>query len=165
MQALTAGSPAPDFTLKAIDGSEFSLHPALTRGPVLLAFFKVSCPVCQFAFPFVERIYRAHEGKNLKIVGISQDDARDTKAFMKQFGVTLPVLLDDPKTYPVSNAYGLTHVPTLFWIGQDGTIEVSSVSWMRQEVEGINSRAARVAGEALYPLFKPNENVPEFRPG
>ena len=62
MAALTAGTSAPDFKLQTMDGSHFSLSDALTRGPVVAAFFKVSCPVCQYAFPFLERIYKAHGG-------------------------------------------------------------------------------------------------------
>ena len=59
MPALTVGTTAPDFTLPDMDGKQFSLRQAIARGPVVLVFFKVSCPVCQFAFPFIERIYKA----------------------------------------------------------------------------------------------------------
>ncbi len=61
MQALEAGAPAPTFALKDADGKTHSLAEALQRGPLLLAFFKESCPVCQFTFPFLERI---HQGLN-----------------------------------------------------------------------------------------------------
>ncbi len=114
MAALTSGTKAPDFTLPTIDGGKFSLSEELARGPVVLAFFKVSCPVCQFAFPFLQRIFKAYASKNVTIVGISQNGRQDTAAFLQEFGVTFPVLLDDPNTYPVSNAYGLTNVPTMF---------------------------------------------------
>ena len=60
MATLKAGTSAPDFTLPTIDGKKFSLRDALARGPVLAAFFKVSCPTCQYAFPFLERIYKAN---------------------------------------------------------------------------------------------------------
>ena len=55
-------------------------------------------------------------------VGVSQNGKKDTLAFLKEYGVTFPVLLDDPDSFAVSNAYGLTNVPTIFWIAQDGTI-------------------------------------------
>ncbi|HEY1264652.1 MAG TPA: redoxin domain-containing protein, partial [Terriglobales bacterium] len=71
MPALAIGRSAPDFSLTAMDGSKFSLGGALTRGPVVAAFFKISCPVCQYAFPFLERIYRSHAGSKVTIVGIS----------------------------------------------------------------------------------------------
>ena len=111
MSALTAGTSAPDFTLQSMDGKQFSLKDALKRGPVVLAFFKISCPVCQFAFPFLERIYKSHGGKKVTIVGVSQNSKKDTAAFVKEYGVTFPVLLDDTDSYPASNAYGLTNVP------------------------------------------------------
>jgi len=165
MAALTAGTSAPDFKLHTMDGREFSLRDALIRGPVVAAFFKISCPVCQYTFPFLERIYKAHGGKSVTIVGVSQNEKKDTAAFVKEFGVTFPILLDETDTYPVSNAYGLTNVPTVFWIAPDGEIEISSAGWERKEIEEINQRAAKIAGESLRPLFHADENVPDFRAG
>jgi peroxiredoxin len=165
MSALSTGTAAPNFTLPAMDGKQFSLQEALTRGPVVAAFFKISCPVCQFSFPFIERIYRAYGNRNLTIVGISQNDKKDTAAFMKEYGITFPVLLDDTSNYPVSNAYGLTNVPSIFWIAQDGEIEISSVGWLRNDIDEISRKAAQVVGESPRPIFKPGENVPEFRAG
>lgn len=165
MSALNAGTAAPDFTLPTMDGKQFSLQEALARGPVLAAFFKISCPVCQFTFPFLERIYRTYGQRNLTIVGISQNDQKGTASFMKQYGVTFPVLLDDTNTYPASNAYGLTNVPSIFWIAQDGEIEIASVGWMRKEIDEISQKAAQAIGEKPRQIFKPGENVPEFTAG
>jgi len=165
MPALTSGIIAPDFTLPAMDGKQFSLRQALTRGPAILAFFKISCPVCQFSFPFLERIYKAHASGKVSIVGISQNDRKETAAFLREYGVTFPVLLDDTKSYPVSNAYGLTNVPTIFWISPDGLIEISSVGWLRKEIDEINHKAAIIDGSTLTPVFRPNEDIPEFRAG
>src|SRR5260221_6132249 len=104
MAALQPGTKAPDISLAALDGSRFSLQDALKKGPVIAAFFKVSCPVCQYAFPYLERVYKAHGGQNVTIGGISQNDRSDTAAFLKEYGVTFPTLLDDPNGYAVSNA-------------------------------------------------------------
>jgi peroxiredoxin len=165
MSALPAGTQAPLIELPATDGSNFSLHDALSRGPVLAIFFKVSCPVCQYAFPYFERIYRSYGGKQLTIIGISQNDSKDTSAFIKKYGVTFPILLDDTKTYPASNAYGLTNVPTAFWISPDATIEISSVGWSRQEFEEMASKAAAATASVPLPIFQPKETIAEFRPG
>jgi peroxiredoxin len=163
--ALGAGTQAPDFELSSIDGKTFSLRDALGRGPVVAAFFKVSCPVCQYAFPFLDRIYKAHGGKKVTFVGISQNDGKDTAEFIKKFGVSFPVLMDDTKSYPVSNAYGLTNVPTIFWIAQDGTIEVSSVGWSRQDVEQINRKAAEANADEMRAVFRPDEKIADFKAG
>jgi peroxiredoxin len=165
MAALAGGTKAPDFSLAATDGSKFSLQDALKHGPVLAAFFKVSCPTCQYTFPYLERIHRAYGGEKITIVGISQNDQRDTAAFLKEYGVTFRTLLDDPKGYVVSNAYGLTNVPSLFLIGQDGTIEISSVGWVKQEVEEISRRLAARQQITTPIIFQPGEEVREFRAG
>ena len=165
MAALGTGTSAPDFTLAAMDSKTFSLKEALARGPVLVAFFKISCPICQFAFPYLERIYKAHGNGNVSIVGISQNDKKDTAAFIKEYGITFPVLLDDTHTYPVSNAYGLTNVPSIFWIAQDGEIEISSVGWVKKEIDEINRKAGETTGNGLKPVFRTGEDVPDFRAG
>jgi len=165
MAALTAGRQGPDFTLPAMDGKQFSLREALTHGPVLLAFFKISCPVCQFAFPFIERIYRAYKNPNMTIVGVSQNGKKETAAFIKEYGITFPVLLDDTGTYPVSNAYGLTNVPSFFWIAPDGEIAISSVGWLRKDIEEIGRKAAQSRGADPMPVCRSDEAVPDFRAG
>lgn len=165
MAALTAGTKAPDISLVAVDGKTFSLQDALKEGPVLAAFFKVSCPVCQYAFPYLERLHKAHGDQNVTVVGISQDDKRNTVGFLKEYGVTFPTLLDNPNGYAVSNAYGLTNVPTWFLIGPDGEIEISSVGWVKQEMEDVNCKLANLQKTPLPPLFKPGEDVRDFRAG
>jgi peroxiredoxin len=165
MAALTVGTTAPDFTLPTMDGKQFLLKEALARGPVLAAFFKISCPVCQFAFPYLERIFKAHGNRNVTMVGISQNGKKDTAAFIKEYGVSFPVLLDDTNSYPASNAYGLTNVPSLFWIAPDGRIEISSIGWNRKEIDEINQKAGATSGKKLPSIFSPSENVPEFRAG
>src|SRR5215831_17383276 len=164
MAALTPGSTAPDFSLSTLDGKKFSLKEALTHGPVVLAFFKVSCPTCQYAFPFLERLHKAYGQKNVTLVGISQNGPKETASFMKEFGVTLPMLLDE-ETYPASNAYGLTHVPTIFWIAQDGEIELSSVGWVKADFEALNRKLAEAGQTSLAVMFKPGEEVRDFRAG
>ena len=165
MAALTTGTTAPEFELKTLDGKDFLLSEALARGPVVLAFFKVSCPTCQYVLPFFERLHKAYSGKGVTLVGISQNSAKDTAAFNKEFGVTFPVLLDDTHSYPVSNAYGLTNVPTIFWIAQDGEIEVSSVGWVKADFEEINRKMADAGKSAPVGVFKPGDDVRDFRAG
>jgi peroxiredoxin len=131
----------------------------------VVVFFKVSCPTCQYALPFFERLNEAYGHKGVTLVGISQNDAKETAAFNKTFDVKFPVLLDDAGSYPVSNAYGLTNVPSIFWIGQDGEIEVSSVGWVKADFEEINRRMAGAGKIAPTAVFAPGEDVRDFRAG
>lgn len=165
MTAPANGTKAPNVDVKTLDGKRFSLSDELRHGPVVLAFFKVSCPTCQYAFPFLERLHKAYGQNGAKLVGISQNDAKDTAAFAKEFGITFPMLLDDTRSYPASNAYGLTNVPSIFWVAQDGEIEVSSVGWVKVDFEEINRRMAEAAKSAPAAVFKPADDVRDFRAG
>lgn len=165
MAALTVGTDAPDFELRTMDGRRFALQEELANGPIVLAFFKVSCPTCQYAFPFLERLEQAYGHKNARIFGVSQNDPKETAAFMKEFGVTFSVLLDDTERYPVSNAYGLTNVPSIFWIAQDRGIEISSVGWVKADFNAINSKMAEAGRAQPAVIFRPGEEVRDFRAG
>ena len=165
METLKAGVRAPLFTLPAVDGASFSLQEALARGPVVLAFFKKSCPVCQYAFPYFQRLFQTYGNRAATLVGISQNPKKDTEAFASQFGVQFPILLDDTNTYPVSNAYGLTNVPTLFWIDSDGTITISSVGWSRKDFELVGEKMAAAGKIPPASLLQAQEKVADFRFG
>ena len=165
MTALATGAKAPSFELYTSDGTKFSLQDELATGPVILAFFKVSCPTCQYTFPFLERLHKAYQGKGVRLLGVSQNESKETAAFAKEFGVTFPILLDDTRKYPVSNAYGLTNVPTVFWIDQDREIEISSVGWVKADFEKINHKMAEFGKAAPAAVFTPGEDVRDFRAG
>ena len=161
---IEAGHTAPGFSLKALDGKEYSLGKLLERGPAVVAFFKISCPVCQFTFPFLQRLHERYASANATVIGVSQDDARDTKEFNQEYGVTFPTLLDG-EGYPASNAYGLTSVPTIFLIAPDGKVQVSCMGFSKSDLEKIASELSLHKKMQAAPLFRTNEIVPAFKPG
>ncbi len=164
MPTLKADTPAPAFTLSDAEGRNYSLSDALKNGPVLAAFFKISCPVCQFTFPFLQRIYEAYGNSQISIWGISQDNAADTRRFVNEFGVKFPALID-AQCYNVSNQYGLTNVPSIFLIQPDGKIQTASIGFTKRDLESISSEIAQASGKAAQPLFRPGEKVPDHRSG
>jgi hypothetical protein len=133
-----AGDIAPDARIRAL----------ADEGPVWVAFFKISCPTCQLAFPFLERL---HPGT--RIYGISQNDADDTREFAERFSPTLPMLLDpEADDFPASNAFGITSVPTMFLVEPGGRIDRVIEGWDRAEMERLGAMRA-------------TDRVPAFKPG
>ena len=164
MTHILAGNIAPNFSLKSLERNEFSLSSALKKGPAVLAFFKIGCPVCQFTFPFIERLYQRHKNSSVTIVGISQNGPEKTAAFNKEYGVTFPVLLDpEEKGYVVSNAYGLTMVPTILFVDTNGS--VLAMGFVKADLENIASQLAARNNTPKAPLFLATESVPANRPG
>jgi|SRR5439155_2780251 len=164
MTHIVPGKVAPGFSLKSLDGKEFSLNSALRPGPVVLSFFKVSCPVCKFTFPFLERLSKTYGSDRATFLGVSQDSVNASRDFAHDFGVTFPVLIDGAG-YPVSNAYGLTTVPTFFLINQDGTVQVASVGFGKAEMESIANALADRRNITRAAVFRPDESIPAHKPG
>jgi peroxiredoxin len=164
MTHIVPGKVAPGFSLKSLDGKEFSLDAALLRGPVVLSFFKVSCPVCKFTFPFLERLFKTYGDDGVTFLGVSQDSVAASRDFAHDFGITFPVLIDGPG-YPASNAYGLTTVPTFFLINQDATVQVASVGFGKAEIESIANTFADRRNIMRAPIFRSDESIPAHKPG
>ena len=155
-EMLSPGDLAPGFLLMDLNGRETALADLIRTGPVLLTFYKVSCPVCQMTMPFLERL---HQAGALRIYAISQNDADDSREFNQEYGITMATLLDrEEDKFSASNAYGISHVPTLYLVGGDGRISKGIESWNRPELEALASGVG-------VQLIRPTDNVPEFRGG
>lgn len=166
MTHVNVGQTAPDFSLQGLDGKTYSLEELRKKGPVVAAFFKISCPVCQFTFPFLQRLYERYGSDDVTFLGISQDDAKATASFAKEYRIAFPMVLDEKeKGYSVSNAYGLTNVPTVFLIDPEGSVSVSSMGFVKQDLEQIAADLAERRKMVPAALFRANESVPANRPG
>jgi peroxiredoxin len=155
MRQLAAGAQAPDFELSDMNGVVHRLRAALSQSPVVLVFFKESCPTCQFTFPHIQRILAAAGNDwHAQLWAVSQDDLEDTHRFARQYGITFDMLIDQ-YPYDVSNAYGIVSVPTMFIIEQDGKIRMSDNGFSKASLN-------QIAG---HEVFSPNDGLPASRPG
>lgn len=155
-QLLREGARAPEFQLERLDGGNISLGEITAGGPVLLAFFKISCPVCQLTLPFLERI---HATGRLPIFAISQNDDEDTREFNRYYRISIPTLLDrEEANFPASNAYGISSVPTMFLVERDLTVSRVIEGWQKAEIEKLGALAG------MQP-FRANDNVPQWKAG
>jgi peroxiredoxin len=154
---LQPGVTAPDINLPDLDGAAWRLHDALQNGPVVLVFFKISCPTCQLTFPFLQRLVDSTNG-GPSIVAISQDDVLDSREFHQRFGVSMSTLVDTPPGYSASNAYRITVVPSIFVVETDGRIASAVEGFNKVELEKLGQRFG------LAP-FRESDRVPTFRPG
>lgn len=153
---LQEGALAPLFELPRLDGGTASLAELTAQGPVLLVFFKITCPVCQFTLPYLNRVHRAG---TLPVYGISQNQPEDTREFLQEFGIEFPILLDgEVAGYPVSNDFGISSVPSLFLVEPGGRIARTIEGWNRKEMEWL-------AGRAATAIIRQGDNVPEWKAG
>ncbi len=154
---LATGENAPGFALEDLAGEKWFLAEALKRGPVLLAFFKISCPTCQLTFPFLQRLADGGGKDAPQLVAVSQDDAAGTSQFHKRFSLSMRTLLDKVRAYPVSNAFGISHVPSLFLIEPDGRISMAVEGFSKAHLEKLGERfgVAPFHGDDRVPILQP----------
>jgi peroxiredoxin len=164
MAALEPGRKAPAFELKDLDGKAHSLAELKTGEFGLLVFFHRECPVCQFTIPFIDKLARDVRSPRARIWGIEQDSEEEAEDFARRKDLRMTVLIDD-EPYPVSNAYGITNVPTLFLIDSKGAIRKTSVGFARDEITEIAAELARAAKVKPPALFAGRSDIPAFKPG
>jgi len=152
---LETGATAPAVSLTDSDGVRRPLDSFLATGPVVLAFFKVSCPVCQLTLPFLGRL----AGGELQIVPVSQDEPDMTERFLNEFGLYSAALFDrEEDGYPASNAFGITTVPSIFLIEPDRRISWSAVGFDKVQLESLAARVSR-------PIFYKTDMAPALKAG
>lgn len=161
---LNPGKAAPPFVLAGTDGKNYSLQEGLAKGPVLAAFFKVSCPTCQYTLPFLERLYQQLRPRGAQVWGIVQDDASQGRLFAREFGITFPILTD-ASPYAISHNYKLEYVPSIFLIEANGQVAISSEGFCKADLLEIQKSLAKALSAAPGALFWPQEKVPEYKPG
>lgn len=125
---------APDFTLKTLDGGEVTLS-SLQGKPVLMNFWASWCAPCRVEMPDLVRVYEAHKADGLVVLAINmtfQDSVSDVQAFVKEFNMTFPVLLDETGAV-AHNQYRLRGLPMSFFVNRKGIIVRRHIGAMRGE--------------------------------
>lgn len=109
----------PDFTLETLEGDALSLSDY--RGQVVLVNFWASwCPACRAEIPDLERYYELHRDEGLVVIGVNvQEPSGVVSDFAADKGLTFPIVLDIKGT--TTDLYGVTGLPTSFFVGRDGT--------------------------------------------
>jgi peroxiredoxin len=113
-------TPAPDFTLKTLDGPALRL--AEQRGQVVLVNFWASwCAPCKVEMPHLNALADKYRHTGVVLVGINiDDDPKKAAAEARKLGIRFPVLLDTDKT--ASKAYKLEAMPTTVLVDRDGQV-------------------------------------------
>ena len=133
LMGLMVGQKAPDFTLNILDGGQISLS-ALEGKAVLINFWASWCIPCREETPDLVRAYHAHHTEGLVILGVnltSEDTMPEIKAFVEEFQMPYPVLLDQDGK--VAALYRLPGIPTSVFINRQGVITRLQVGKMAAE--------------------------------
>ena len=115
---------APDFTLKALNDSSYTLS-KMEGKVVLINFWATWCGPCRMEIPEFNELYKSYHEKGLEILGISvSDNKKQLKNFAKSFTVDYPLLYGSARDMNnIMKDYGGVYaVPSSFLIGKEGSI-------------------------------------------
>jgi peroxiredoxin len=103
---ISAGEPAPDFTLPNHKGEEVSLSD-FRGSKVMLVFYPTDfSPVCSDQLSVYQEVLGQIEGEGVQLLGISVDSSWSHNAFRKQLGIEIPLLADFHPKGEMSSRYG-----------------------------------------------------------
>jgi DsbE subfamily thiol:disulfide oxidoreductase len=132
------GLDAPSFELRDTTGKVWNL--ADLKGKVVLVnFWATWCDTCKEEKPSLVNLVNS-EKENDKFVFVSvlfRDDPAKVPAYLKQYGYSFPVLIDEGN---VAKAYGLTGVPETFLIDKKGVLRekvIGPIQWDTPEIKAL----------------------------
>lgn len=120
VSAASVSGPAPNFTLKSLDGKNVKLS-ELRGNVVLLNFWASWCGPCREEMPLLNKIHKKYEPLGFTILGVNVEEQSDAaKNFIAQRPVDFPILLDNKNK--VSKLYDVIAMPTTVVIDRDGNM-------------------------------------------
>jgi len=122
LAATAAAGPPLNLKLKDLDGKRVALVSTLAKGPAVFSFWATWCYPCQEELIHMQRLSQVYRDSGVSFVAISIDDAKTAgrvKALVAGRKFDFQVLLDQEQQ--AMRAFGLTDVPGLFVLKQDGT--------------------------------------------
>jgi thiol-disulfide isomerase/thioredoxin len=134
VQGPMAPAAPPGFELNAKgkrDTINFGLMPQPISNPnlklsqfqgrrLLLFYFSAKCPHCQHAYPYMQKVADelVSKGFNSLAVAIKYNSEEDIRGFIRDFGVRMPVMQDEDRTF--GDRYGVGTIPTIYLINEKG---------------------------------------------
>jgi peroxiredoxin len=114
------GGPAPEITLKDLQGQEVKLSDL--RGKiVLLNFWATWCKPCKEEMPAMQASYDKLRDQGLVVLAVNElEDTEKVIEHVRKHGHTFPVVMDHDNV--VANRYGVVGLPVSFLVDRQGIV-------------------------------------------
>ena len=115
------GKPAPDFTLKGMDGKPVSLG-AIKGNVIILDFWATWCGPCTASLPGLNAIHKELKEQGLQTFAVDLEESKDVvQPVAAKICPDIPVLFDEDSS--VAKKYGVNGIPQTVIIGKDGKVK------------------------------------------
>ncbi len=122
---LSAGTPAPDWTLSNPQGQEVSLKD-LRGKVVVMDFWATWCAPCKQSMPQIQKLHEEFADEPVRFIGVNLWENGDPAAYMKDNNYTYELLLKADK---IAESYRVVSIPTFYVIDQKGRIAYASLGY------------------------------------
>jgi thiol-disulfide isomerase/thioredoxin len=139
------GSPAPDFTLKTLDGKDVTLS-SLKGKAVMVNFWATWCEPCKIEMPWLVELQDKYRKDGFEIIGVAMDDSgqKEISEFARKMKVNYTVVIGSEK---VADLYGgLDGLPTNFFLDRNGKV-IDSFKGLRSESDIVDNIKKALASE------------------
>ena len=129
-------SPAPDFTLPTLTGSNITLS-ELKGTLVVLNFWSISCTYCRQQLPYIENVAQQAEGQIEVIAANIVDSAASVQSFFGDYEPTMIVALDENAEVFVNycqnfgNSRG--YIPFTLFVDSEGLVQYVKIGAFTSE--------------------------------
>lgn len=123
LQQRLVDHPAPDFALTTVAGPPLAGLADLRGHVAIVDFWATWCGPCGYAMPHLVEL--AHKYPDLRVVGISDEDAGDITAYVKAHGIDYTIARDADDV--ITGHYLVTGLPTLVIVDKTGVVRALHV--------------------------------------
>ena len=141
------GDERLNLTLANYPGPGESNLGALGGKVLLVDFWATWCGPCHEAATAYEKLYQAHKAQGFVVYGVSvDDDTSGIDAFLKEQGVTYPIVLD-PAAQKTGPKFELSTIPATVLVDKGGHIRFAHSGYSDEEIAKTESEIQQLLAE------------------
>ena len=143
MGVIPAGQPAPEFSLRTVDGAPFTRADLEGRTTLLVFYPFAFSPVCTEQLGLYQEVLEDFSARGVTLYGVSCDATYSQEAFRQALGVEIAQLSDFEPKGAACAAFGVLHPDgfpqrALVLIGEDAIVRWSHEAPSPGDLPGVN---------------------------
>lgn len=166
---LKVGMEVPEFSLKTLDGQEYTQNQIKGQPATLVVFFATWSPRSQPALEGAQALFAQYADKGFRVLAVNvnrlslgQEDRREIIEMKDRLKLTVPIVIDAGlQTY---NAFGVVATPSTAVIDTEGRIVHEAASYLRTTGEDIREAVEILLGVREAPAAEAVAAKPVFKP-
>lgn len=121
-EGLQIGQDAPFFNAPDLNGTVVSINDCSGKD-LLLLFVSPNCKVCRDSMPAYKKGFKKAKQKDISFFMVSDADKEETRVFVEELGIEMPMLLASNSENDFLDKYKVTSLPMYYLINSQGKVQ------------------------------------------